>query len=437
MPAHRLELACKDAFISPLFWDINEMLLRLYYLYQNSPKKSQELASIVSDLKKVFSLPKGGALPVRCQGTRWITHKRKALQRVIDRFGAYIAHLTTLSQDSSVKAVDRARIQGYLKQWSRTKMLIGSAMYIEILKAPSMLSLTLQCDNLDIIEGINPIVKSVNTLMSLSKQDPLQWPQVKLLLTKVNDEGVYQGCALNQYSSKSLDQCSAHAKADLARLDTKIRERLQWSDMKLLRSILVFLDTRSWVSHGTTPHSEPDDGMEQIITATDYIISLFRVPLEAKGASLSSFNDELEEIVAFGRKYLNIQLEDYKKIWYKLHVTSESKNWPTVLLLSELLFSLPFTTSGVERAFSKLKVIKTDRRSSLHISTLDDLLEINIEGPTLENFSSSTAVDLWWGERMRRPNQSETLRPRQTEEQETPDSEFSSLDQWDELFSDN
>ena len=127
--AHRLEL------------DINEMLLRLYYLYQNSPKKSQKLASIVSDLKEVFSLPKGGALPVRCQGTRWITHKRKALQRVIDRFGAYI--LTTLSQDSSVKAVDRARIQGYLKQWSRTKMLIGSAMYIEILKAPSMLSLTL------------------------------------------------------------------------------------------------------------------------------------------------------------------------------------------------------------------------------------------------------------------------------------------------------
>ena len=31
--AHRLELACKDAFISPLFQEISEMLLRLYYLY--------------------------------------------------------------------------------------------------------------------------------------------------------------------------------------------------------------------------------------------------------------------------------------------------------------------------------------------------------------------------------------------------------------------
>ena len=37
--SHRLELACKDACISSLFSDISEMLLRLYYLYHQSPKK--------------------------------------------------------------------------------------------------------------------------------------------------------------------------------------------------------------------------------------------------------------------------------------------------------------------------------------------------------------------------------------------------------------
>ena len=31
--SHRLELACKDAFTSPLFKKINEMLLRLFYVY--------------------------------------------------------------------------------------------------------------------------------------------------------------------------------------------------------------------------------------------------------------------------------------------------------------------------------------------------------------------------------------------------------------------
>ena len=52
--AHRLELACKDAFSSTLFKDIAEVLLRLYYLYAKSPKKSRELAIIVEDLKEIW-----------------------------------------------------------------------------------------------------------------------------------------------------------------------------------------------------------------------------------------------------------------------------------------------------------------------------------------------------------------------------------------------
>lgn len=87
--AHRLELACKDALSSPLFKDIVEMLLRLYYLYSKSPKKSRELPDIVENLKEVFDFPKGGNVPVRSQGSRWINHKRKVLQRFVDRYGAY------------------------------------------------------------------------------------------------------------------------------------------------------------------------------------------------------------------------------------------------------------------------------------------------------------------------------------------------------------
>ena len=78
--SHRLELACKDALCSQLFQDLLEMLMRLYYLYEKSPKKSRKVADIVSDLKEVFNFPDGGNLPVRSQGSRWIAYKRKALQ---------------------------------------------------------------------------------------------------------------------------------------------------------------------------------------------------------------------------------------------------------------------------------------------------------------------------------------------------------------------
>ena len=38
--AHRLELACKNALGSKVFKDIEDMLLRLYYLYEKSPKNT-------------------------------------------------------------------------------------------------------------------------------------------------------------------------------------------------------------------------------------------------------------------------------------------------------------------------------------------------------------------------------------------------------------
>ena len=158
------------------------MLLRLYYLYRKSPKKSQELTTIVEELKEVYHFPKGGSLPVRCQGTQWISHKRKALQRVIDWFGAYVSHLEALIEDDTVKAVDRARLKGYLQMWNQGKILVGCDMYSEILKPPSILSLTLQEEQFDIVLDLKHILKSVSALQSLAKKDPKNWPLSSLWL---------------------------------------------------------------------------------------------------------------------------------------------------------------------------------------------------------------------------------------------------------------
>ena len=443
--SHRLELACKDALKSPLFANINEMLLRLYYLYNKSPKKSQELTTIVEELKEVYHFPKGGSLPVRCQGTRWINYKRKAMQRVIDRFGAYISHLAALIEDSSVKACDKARLKGYV-QWNQGKILVGCAMYIEILKAPSILSLALQEDQIDIVYGLKQILKSASALQSLAQREPKNWPTVKLVVGRVSDEGgqkFYQGGVLKNFTDDMFTACSRQALSDLQKLDSKMRERLEWTDVKLLRSILVFLDTCSWAVGASSDTSEEmADDMADIRAAVEHIITVFRKPLEAKGACLSSLDDELEEVVQFCRRYLDSQLEDYRKVWFKLHSTHDSRKWPTVLLLSELLFSLPFTNSKVERMFSSLKVIKTDRRTSLQITTLDDLMESNVEGPSPESFSAEQAVNLWWSDRSRRPNETprNKYKPREgqteadiSDDQDTAEQEFT-LNDWDEWF---
>ena len=78
--AHRMELAIKDALKGSSFDAIDEMLMRLYYLYEKSPKKLRELEEIISDLRQCSEFDEGGAKPIRASGSRWISHKVNALK---------------------------------------------------------------------------------------------------------------------------------------------------------------------------------------------------------------------------------------------------------------------------------------------------------------------------------------------------------------------
>ena len=179
--------------------------------------------------------------------------------------------------------------------------------------------------------------------------------------------------------------------------------------------------------------------MTEIKSAVDHICSFFRAPLEAKGADLSSISDEVDEAVDYARKYLSIARNSYPRVWYRLHTCPDATSWPNLLLICELLFSLPFSTGKVERLFSSLKTIKTEKRTSLHVSTVHGLMEIKAEGPSLCNFSPDAAVDLWWsdstGRRVnQKPRKEYRKRTQNTAEEEDEDEQESALTlhKWDE-----
>ena len=321
--AHCLELAYKDSLIAELFKDIEDMLIKLYYLYEWSPKKCRELNDIVGDLKEVFELPEGGNLPVRSQGSRWISHKRNALQHVISRYGAYLNYLSALIEDRTIKSTDRQKLKGYLLKWRDARILIGCAFYTDILQSPSFLSLSLQSDHLDIVHGLRYILKSHQSLKKLTLQDPLQWPTVKAVRSKIIDEdgsSVYQGVHLKKYNNSTVKSCKDQAIADLNRLDEKIRSCLEWSDTGLLRAILLLLDTQNWMPSRScskqTEETNNDEGdlyedecLDEIQSSVDKIVDFFQQPLEAKGIDLCSILDEVEEAMQYSRQYLSINKE--------------------------------------------------------------------------------------------------------------------------------
>ena len=125
--AHRLELAVRDAFKGSTFDLIDDMLLRLYLLYEYSPKKCRELQEICSDLKQCLILDQedGGIRPIRASGSRWIAHKWNAMKRILSKCRACTSHLLALSEDQSVKANDRAKLKGFYNKWIDARYILG------------------------------------------------------------------------------------------------------------------------------------------------------------------------------------------------------------------------------------------------------------------------------------------------------------------------
>ena len=117
------------------------------------------------------------------------------------------------------------------------------------MKPASLLSKALQSDSADIVSSIESTLKSVKAFKSLSQQNPCEWPMVQLIKSRIkeNDAGEkeYQGSVVPNFDTV-LEQCKVHVLADLQQFDEELKERLQWTDKKILRAILVFVETQSW-----------------------------------------------------------------------------------------------------------------------------------------------------------------------------------------------
>ena len=111
----------------------------------------------------------------------------------------------------------------------------------------------------------------------------------------------------------------------------------------IVKVIFSFFDTKNWIHR--LIESNDDVSMSEVMNAVEYITGIFKSFLEAKGMCLSSIQDEIEEVIEFSLEYLPISTSNYRIIWFKLHKCSDSDKWPNLLILSELIFSLPFSNS--------------------------------------------------------------------------------------------
>ncbi len=122
---------------------------------------------------------------------------------VLSKFGAYTNHVAALSEDSSVKSTDRAKLKGYYSKWVDAKYLLGCALLVDLLTPCAIFSKCMQSDEVDILGALTCLLKTLKETDKLGSKRLHQWITYAATLSKCSqDDGdtVYQCQQLQKFS---------------------------------------------------------------------------------------------------------------------------------------------------------------------------------------------------------------------------------------------
>ena len=404
-----MELAVKGGLKGTYFDKIDHLLLKMYYLYEKSPKKCRQLQDVVESLKASFGeaqVPEGGTRPLRAHGTRFVSHKIEALGRMIDRYGVYMNHLVSLTEDRTVKATDKQKLKGYIKVWKNANVLLGCGVFAEILKPVGILSKVLQNEEICMYESIEGVMKTKKNLTTPCKE----LPAVKKILNRIREDEREDSTTYNSYQgfeivnvSCSIEYFERHFSSWIDAVTSNLRNRMKAQDIDLLYHSVTILATHGWERQESTDFGH--SALEAITSKFDSSLA------KVLGFEADQVIEEWDNMVEYARQYLNLT-DNYKIVWWKLFNAPVASKWKNVLVVVELLFCFPIVNGTLERVFSQLKQFKDDARCSLNESTLDNLLRISVEAPPLSDWCAEGALDLWFKDKKRRIEHKDTHKRR-------------------------
>ena len=378
---HRFELAIKDALDKTFMDDIVNLLNNLYAIYNQSPKKLTGLQELGDALGKCCK-------PQRVNGTSWVAFKLKAIRALLKSYSILLEHLQSMVDNRETKSVDKAKYMGLLKQLKSFKYIVHLLFFSNLLQPLSRFSEQLQGDSIDMLYAISSIEGINNTLDKAINSDEL-----KQIIAAADDitenESEDEEVVTVKYKDTILTGVCVgmkHFKANSGRYTQAVKDslRARYSDVLSESSVfrvLKLLDISSWPVNETIA----DFGNKEI----DCFIQHFSELLSKHNVATENIMGEWNEIKYF-HKLFNIL--DRHAFW-QLVLEKHSQRFPNLKHVIQILLLYPVSNAKVERLFSTMKRVKNDWRASLDEQTLEQLLRIRAEGPSLADFDPLPVVN--------------------------------------------
>ena len=109
------------------------------------------------------------AKPLKGSETRWINHKIRVMERVIEKFGLYVEHLNSYVATTKNSTV-HATVEGKLKKLAGAKVLLRAASFTDVLVEAKRFSLITQEKKINVIKMLNAVESTKSNYERLLKR---------------------------------------------------------------------------------------------------------------------------------------------------------------------------------------------------------------------------------------------------------------------------
>lgn len=388
--AHRLELALKDTFKKEYMETVVEVLTSIFYFYKGSAKRNKEVAGIAELMESHFTKPE------RCNGTRWVDHKFRAISKLISNWKILVMHMMSYSEDNSNASQYRAKAKGILKKMMMFKFIWFLHFMKDLLKEIAKISLQFQRNDITLSSVLTKLQSANESLCYLSDNDGESLQNFWQNLENGNE---YQGEKLSYVVAK--ESLFEEKKRLVCTVIDCIHSRLSNIDNDSLYLSCHVFDPKNWPNY--------QDRQALLLYGSDDIQVLFnhfQIPLTDAGFDLNSARGEWKDLKLYVSRNDHFRGKNPLNIWQRVSQEDiDREEYKNILLLIHMTNLYPLSNAACERAFSVMKRIKDDWRCSLGTDRLDQLMRITFNDKGLQNFQAGPAVKRWWlsGLRAKRP----------------------------------
>lgn len=323
-------------------------------------------------------------VPGRVEGTRWLSHRCRALKGLERNYPVVIAHMEEVAGEQKT---DGAKVCGWLKKITSYRFLLHLALYIDVLEELSHLSLLFQRDGATLTGVGSGIHASMEVLNDMQNNHGYKlW-------------SMQQECKNGEYKSVNVTGLDIQRTFDetvvslIQPVLDCLEERFgEFSTDKVFNAMCV-LDPSNWPEEDTS-YGEDDVWL---------LLQHFQDVITAKGCDMDLAMAEWSRLKKMVRRR-NVQ--NGQQLTSRLSESSWAEEFPNLTHLYEIIEVMPLATAKVERAFPLMNHGKSNWRNQLSTDTLNQLMLISLEGPPEDQVNLQPAVDRWFiaGHRAKRPS---------------------------------